>query len=632
MAISARIDELKKKFDENPRRYFASLANEYRKSGDLDQALFICQEYLPQQPGHMSGHIVYAQTLYEMGRYDDARAEFESALALDPENLIALRHLGDIARQAGDFRLARGWYQRVLEADPRNGEIAELLATIRTTPLSSPQVLPPSYPTPASTASFAPPAPPDLAAPTPVVDSAPFSLPQPVSEEGGADEDLLDFESLELPETPLSSAVIPDSAGAFASHDFDAGSDDVSGVSEAAESDSVFGAEAFEADVFAIEAQPTSDPEIELATDVNLGLIAEDAQGTAGEDLSASPLDGLRSYEPGVVFDSRNHVAGGELETEPFYDVFGADAKMASSETAAFFNDEPSDLPETATANADIGDDHLAELVDDVSVDLSDSGETPPAPSEATTTPPRSATPASSGIFVTETMAELYLQQGHHEAALDTYRKLLESRPNDELLAERVRSIEAQLSSHPVEGEPEVVAHEEPSVTTTATTSAEQGPTIREFLLNVVGGREASPRSPSAEPDGERSVAVATDVSVPGGSIDALFPSVELSESDAAAATALADAFSDTELASPALDGLPSQKADDELSLDQVFKAGSPRQTQSPSGGFSFDQFFAGEAKQQTPPSPSAGTGTPPVEGADDVAQFNAWLNGLKKT
>ena len=43
MAISARIDELKKKFDENPRRYFASLANEYRKSGDLDQALFICQ-------------------------------------------------------------------------------------------------------------------------------------------------------------------------------------------------------------------------------------------------------------------------------------------------------------------------------------------------------------------------------------------------------------------------------------------------------------------------------------------------------------------------------------------------------------------------------------------------------------
>ena len=63
MASSERIDELKRKFDENPRRYFAPLANEFRKSGDLDQAILICQEFLPQQPGHMSGHIVYGKAL-----------------------------------------------------------------------------------------------------------------------------------------------------------------------------------------------------------------------------------------------------------------------------------------------------------------------------------------------------------------------------------------------------------------------------------------------------------------------------------------------------------------------------------------------------------------------------------------
>src|SRR5262245_2651440 len=131
MASSARIDELKKKFDENPRRYFAPLANEYRKAGDLDQALFICQAHLPQQPGHMSGHIVYAQTLFEMGRFDESKAAFGTALALDPENLIALRHLGDIARHAGDFNTAREWYQRVLEADPRNEEIGEVMASLK---------------------------------------------------------------------------------------------------------------------------------------------------------------------------------------------------------------------------------------------------------------------------------------------------------------------------------------------------------------------------------------------------------------------------------------------------------------------------------------------------------------------
>src|ERR1700733_13156100 len=89
MVSSARIDELRKKFDENPRRYFAPLANEYRKVGDLEQAVFICQEYLPQQPGHMSGHIVFGQTLFEMGRFDEAKSVFETALSLDPENLIA---------------------------------------------------------------------------------------------------------------------------------------------------------------------------------------------------------------------------------------------------------------------------------------------------------------------------------------------------------------------------------------------------------------------------------------------------------------------------------------------------------------------------------------------------------------
>ena len=102
MASSDRIDELKRKFDENPRRYFAPLANEFRKGGDLDQAILICEEFLPQQPGHMSGHIVYGQALFESGRLDEARGVFETALSLDPENLIALRHLGDIAGRQGD--------------------------------------------------------------------------------------------------------------------------------------------------------------------------------------------------------------------------------------------------------------------------------------------------------------------------------------------------------------------------------------------------------------------------------------------------------------------------------------------------------------------------------------------------
>src|SRR4029079_16908156 len=130
MSSSARIDELRKKFDENPRRFFAPLANEYRKVGDFEQAVFICQEYVPQQPGHMSGHIVYGQTLFDMGRDEEARGVFETALTLDPENLIALKHLGDIARQAGDVDGARRWEQRVPGEGTRNDEIMQVLESI----------------------------------------------------------------------------------------------------------------------------------------------------------------------------------------------------------------------------------------------------------------------------------------------------------------------------------------------------------------------------------------------------------------------------------------------------------------------------------------------------------------------
>jgi tetratricopeptide (TPR) repeat protein len=130
MQGSTRIDELRQKFHENPRRYFAPLANEYRKAGDPEQAIAICRAHLAQQPGHMSGHVVYGQALYDAKRIEEARVVFEKALSLDPDNAIVLRQLGDIARQKGETSEAKHWYSRALDADPQDSEVAAYIAEL----------------------------------------------------------------------------------------------------------------------------------------------------------------------------------------------------------------------------------------------------------------------------------------------------------------------------------------------------------------------------------------------------------------------------------------------------------------------------------------------------------------------
>ncbi len=147
MADTGRLDELKRKFEENPKRYFAPLANEHRKAGDAELAIELCRTYLPQQPTHMSGYIVYGQALHDAGHADESAAVFKQALTLDPENLIALRHLGDISRDSGDKIGAMRWYGKVLELDPRNEEIASYITSLAQ-PGSRPASPAPERPTP----------------------------------------------------------------------------------------------------------------------------------------------------------------------------------------------------------------------------------------------------------------------------------------------------------------------------------------------------------------------------------------------------------------------------------------------------------------------------------------------------
>ena len=210
---------------------------------------------------------------------------------------------------------------------------------------------------------------------------------------------------------------------------------------------------------------------------------------------------------------------------------------------------------------------------------------------------------------VTETMADLYLKQGHQQDALRVYQALLAQRPTDARLKAKV----AQLSG----GVP---------------SKKSSGISAQAFLKGIWSGRGAPP-----------------PIAPPQTTLDAAFDVAEPSSG------------------APASFGQPSHPAQDHISLDTVFGeesgAASPAAPPpapapaspavSKTGGVSFDEFFAGGkpdaaagagaggADGSAPAKPEDAARTPgasrtsgrtqqPPEDEADADQFQQWLKKLK--
>lgn len=712
MASSARIDELKKKFDENQRRYFAPLANEFRKAGDLEQAILICEQFLPEQPGHMSGHIVYGQALFEFDRLDESRTVFETALSLDPENLIALRHLGDIAGRQGDPAIARRWYERVLEADPRNDEIQTLIAGLHGAPSAPSRDDSFRAPEPTRTPELAPQPEPEqvafeeLSAPpaaetddrrahdldvtlahgmpaipephtgqhTPVVHE-----PQRTQDQGAVDYGEISLDSL-VPmdraagqSTTSGGATVSERADGFEATEFQAPDDQVAqapGLQSAYEDEtSIFGAALTPPS--ATDRSHHVDPAFERPSmDSFGGVLAELPE----DDGSALPPHGDPVAHVSTTSGSSDGFPSlddaGELGEGSEFDIPGA----APSASAVGI---PTELPpEVIAAEAELTElnlsfeDPVAQQREEEREDDEASAALPwlvdPEPEPAASEPAASETvPAEPELaaseveedafepapaqrpFVTETMAELYLKQGFREQALSVYQQLAAASPDDARLASRVQSLMAEAETSP------------PAAT---------GPTVREFFARFAAlrpGERAAAAAPPADGDfdspsseassydlidgGSAPIALDPRVEPPvdepaperaavvqpsGGTIDALFGNRPSHTSEDSAASALSQAFGTGSEPAPAIGGNPARRASEELSLDSVFREGSPRGRASQ--GFSFDQFFSQNAEGEKTgggprPEEPAASGEPAEKSADDIEQFNSWLQGLKQ-
>lgn len=109
------------------RGYWPALALRALNDKKYSAAVELCKTHLAEEPLCISGRLIYARALYWAGQTESAAEQFYRVLALDPENLVALKHLGDIKFAFGDQMAAFADYQRILELDPHcNGVGTEL--------------------------------------------------------------------------------------------------------------------------------------------------------------------------------------------------------------------------------------------------------------------------------------------------------------------------------------------------------------------------------------------------------------------------------------------------------------------------------------------------------------------------
>lgn len=554
MAYTSEIEKLEKRWLENPKgRNFAPLADAYRKAGELDRALDLCKAGLELHPDYVSAHIVYARCLIDQKNDAGASEVFRKVLTLDPENVLALKILAEIAERGGRFDEAVDWLSRLLNADPMNGDAAEALARARSkaAQLAAKRTMP----APAATA------------PEPVVELMPEAVPPPPPS--------LVVEHVS--EAPAAPAL--DVKGPPADIETFDGTLDFNAVAhDAARADGLEVQEEVELKPQNLEVEGLAHSQYESA------LFVQPPEATEPEPEPELPTVDL----PLIMPD----------ELAPLPDV--AALVPAAAERAGPVPPAPPPPPPAAVRLSD----------DDGAADTAALSRAEPV--------------------LTETMAELYLRQGHQDEALRVYHALLAQRPGDARLRARVQSL----------------------------ISGGTGESAQAFLKRILAGKPGAPVAGASAPPASPQPPPPAPPPAPREAEATRWP-VESGGSPLDSAFAVADEAPESESIAP---GEATRPAADSISLDQVFgdeggrssepvaeepaapASAAPPPAAAPSGGFSFDQFFsagaepaagggAPSASGAAPRAPARASGPkqrPPTEDEADLDQFQAWLRGLK--
>lgn len=489
-------------------RVFVHLAEAYRKAGEHERARRILDEGLARHSDSASGYVVLGRVLADMQITTEAESAFRRVLELDGGNLVALRWLGDLARQAGRNADAALHYRELLIRNPSNEEVRDLVeivereaadgdvATSADEPadafaglsLDTHEDVEPAVSAPVSEAEEPAVSPPSGPAYAPEPDITPVAAAP--GQTGDAEAPPVEFGLVELD----TSASVEDTARRVEEQPAPPEEDDAPAFQlDADVAESVGGADEPAGAEFEFPREtPSAGAELDRAGargDTYSRAAAEDESNMVasfdGDDSDVLELDELRrddeaepieihlldpSYEGSAEEDDEEYASDLDLtdlaSARPLDHVedYADDSFVADIAAAGQEEPEPDELP----GEVDVMDSALT-LLPEEGEPAEPSREPEPAQPEpahaegelreaaltelsGAVEPAAEAAPAAdvrrgeTGL-ITETMAVLYRSQGFHDRAADVYRALLRARPGDQRLAAKLRDAEQAAGS-----------------------------------------------------------------------------------------------------------------------------------------------------------------------------------------
>ena len=104
---------------------FAHLASNLLKSGQLDEAIKVCEKGLKKHPTYASAHYILARCYIRKKMNDEARVELERVLRYDPNHIKAIRDLAGIYFANGFQDLYREYLMQLFTLDPMNEKVIQ---------------------------------------------------------------------------------------------------------------------------------------------------------------------------------------------------------------------------------------------------------------------------------------------------------------------------------------------------------------------------------------------------------------------------------------------------------------------------------------------------------------------------